>query len=326
MADENLISIIVPVYKVEKFLTKCVNSICNQTYKQLEIILVDDGSPDKCPQMCDDYAQKDSRVRVIHQKNQGLSAARNSGIDVARGKYIMFVDSDDSIDPETCQELLEKMLTNDVDIVSFPSYTIRYGIVKHKKRTGSFTIKKQPEIMEYYLSDNDGTAWNKLYKREVIGNIRYPVGRIAEDCATTYKIAEQAHSIGYLDKEMYCYYKNPASLSHTSFDLQKRYDFYLAFKERYNYALEHKVKCIDLCEGLYVRAALSALTAGYAHDVPMTDSRMQELVDCVVKHRNDKSLVYMNPKYRIFAKCCGKYDFVHKIGAKVSKLAKNIKK
>lgn len=103
-----LISVIVPIYNVEKYLARCVDSIVNQTYKNLEIILVDDGSPDRCPQMCDDYAEKDSRIKVVHKKNGGLSDARNAGMAVATGEYISFIDSDDWIDLETYDLVLEK--------------------------------------------------------------------------------------------------------------------------------------------------------------------------------------------------------------------------
>ena len=107
-----LISVIVPIYNVEKYLARCVDSIVNQTYKNLEIILVDDGSPDRCPQMCDDYAEKDSRIKVVHKKNGGLSDARNAGMAVATGEYISFIDSDDWIDLETYDLVLEKNVSN----------------------------------------------------------------------------------------------------------------------------------------------------------------------------------------------------------------------
>ncbi len=323
---EPLISIIMPVYNAEKFLDRSISSVLTQTYKNIQLILVEDGSPDNCPTLCDKYAAQDKRIKVIHQKNQGVSAARNTGLDNVAGDYIMFVDSDDKIDEDMCAELMKYMLTKDVDIVSSPSYTVRNGMVKHSKRTGNFSIKTHPAIIEYYLSDNDGVVWNKLYKKTVIGQVRFPVGRLFEDCAALYKIVEQAHSIGYLDKEMYCYYKNPNSISHTSFDLQKRYEYYLAYKERYEYAVAHNLKCSLFCEGLYVKAALSAMTAGYANNVPKTNPHMQEMINCVLKHRDESILQFMNLKYRIFARTCGKCDFIHKVGAKFSLLAKTIKK
>ena len=114
---DSLISVIVPIYNVEKYLERCVESIINQTYKNLEIILVDDGSPDNCPQMCDDYAKKDSRIKVVHKKNGGLSDARNAGMKVATGEYVSFIDSDDYISLDFYETLLETIVDNDSDIV-----------------------------------------------------------------------------------------------------------------------------------------------------------------------------------------------------------------
>ncbi len=112
MSDNPLISVVIPVYKVEKYLRECVDSVINQTYKNLDIILVDDGSPDKCPAICDEYAEKDTRVRVIHRKNGGLSAARNSGIDIARGEYITFIDSDDYVSRVYVEQLYFTLKTS----------------------------------------------------------------------------------------------------------------------------------------------------------------------------------------------------------------------
>ena len=323
--QEPLITVIMPAYNVEKFLERSVNSVINQDYHNLDILIIDDGSRDKTPEIADMLKEKDTRVRVIHQKNQGVSVARNVGLDNVLGDYIMFVDSDDYIDREMCSELMDKMLNNDVDIVSVDSYTERYGKEIRRKTTGEFMTRQHPEIMEYYLSDNDGVVWNKLYKKSVIGNVRFPVGRLFEDCAALYRIIENANKVGYIDKQLYCYYKNPNSISHTSFDTQKRYEYYLAYKERYEYAKKRKLKSELLCEGLMVKAALSTLTAAYASGDSVDDYRVEEMVRCVKEHRRPETLAFMNLKYRIFARCCGKVDFVHKIGGKLSKLYKDLK-
>lgn len=320
-----LITVIMPAYNVEKFLERSVGSVLNQTYKNLDVLIIDDGSTDNTSNIADFLKQKDSRVRVIHQKNGGVSVARNVGLQNILGEYLMFVDTDDYIDPIMCEELMNAMLSHDVDIVSVDSYTVRHGKEIRRKTTGAFSVRKHPDLMEYYLSDNDGVVWNKLYKRSVIGNVKFPVGRLFEDCAALYCIIENANSVGYIDKQLYCYNKNPDSISHTSFTLQKRYEYYLAYKERYMYASEKKLKCTLLCEGLMVKAALSALTAAYANN-ENKDTRISELIDCIKAHCNEKTLEFMNFKYRVFAKCCGKMDFIHKIGSKLSLLSKIIKK
>ncbi|WP_299445996.1 glycosyltransferase [uncultured Phascolarctobacterium sp.] len=324
--NEPLITVIMPAYNVESFLERSVNSVRNQYYKNLDILIIDDGSKDKTLQIAYDLASKDARIRVIHQNNQGVSVARNVGLDNTLGEYVMFVDTDDFIDPEMCSELMNAMLSNDVDIVSVNSYTERYGKIIRKNTTGSFITREHPQIMDFYLSDNDGVVWGKLYKKSVIGNVRFPVGRLFEDCAALYRIIENAHKVGYIDKQLYCYYKNPNSISHTSFNLQKRYEYYLAYKERYEYARNRELKSMLLCEGLMVKAALSAMTAAYANGASEDDWRVVELVECVKEHRRPETLGFMNLKYRIFARCCGKVDFIHKISSKLSKMSKLLKK
>lgn len=323
---EPLITVIMPAYNVENFLERSVNSVRNQCYKNLDILIIDDGSKDGTLQIAYDLKSQDARIRVIHQHNQGVSVARNVGLDNTLGEYVMFVDTDDFIDPEMCSELMDAMLSNDVDIVSVSSYTERYGKEIRKNTTGSFMTREHPEIMDFYLSDNDGVVWGKLYKKSVIGDVRFPVGRLFEDCAALYRIIENAHKVGYIDKQLYCYYKNPNSISHTSFNLQKRYEYYLAYKERYEYAKDRKLKSTLLCEGLMVKAALSAMTAAYANGDSEDDWRVVELVECVEKHRRLETLNFMNLKYRIFAKCCGRADFIHKISSKLSKMSKFLKK
>jgi glycosyltransferase involved in cell wall biosynthesis len=128
MEKQPLISIIVPVYKVEKFLSKCVDSILNQTYRNIEIILIDDGSPDNSPAICDEYAEKDNRIKVIHQRNAGLAGARNAGLAICRGEYIAFVDSDDYIEPNMMEAMLNAAVNNDCDIVRCNCATIKDGV------------------------------------------------------------------------------------------------------------------------------------------------------------------------------------------------------
>ena len=178
---EPLITVIMPAYNVEKFLERSVNSVLNQDYRNLDVLIIDDGSKDKTLEIARKLQAKDSRIRIIHQENQGVSVARNVGLDNTLGNYIMFVDTDDYIDKEMCSTLMDAMLNHDVDIVSIDSYTERYGREIRRKTSGKFTTKEHPELMEYYLSDNDGVVWNKLYKKSVIGNVKFPVGRLFED-------------------------------------------------------------------------------------------------------------------------------------------------
>lgn len=181
-----LISIIVPIYKVEQYLDQCVESLLKQTYSNLEIILVDDGSPDRCPQMCDEWAMKDVRIKVIHKPNGGLSDARNAGIDVAKGEYIGFVDSDDFVDEQMYERLLEGFsMEEDVAITSIKVISYKDGVCapfcQSWEITKSRTIKGTAFAAKMISQECCFTAWNKLYKSSVLGSIRFRKGRNNED-------------------------------------------------------------------------------------------------------------------------------------------------
>lgn len=177
------ISIIVPVYKVEKYLRKCVDSILAQTFTDFEVILVDDGSPDNSGKICDEYAEKDNRVRVIHKENGGLSSARNAGIDVARGKYLGFVDSDDYIDEDMYEILYENLKIHDADISSvelIPFYGDRYKKANKEKKV---IILNKKEAIKSVLEGTQfyAYAWNKLYRKELFKDNRYLDGKTFEE-------------------------------------------------------------------------------------------------------------------------------------------------
>lgn len=212
----DLISVIIPVYRVEKYLDECVASVTAQTYPDLEIILVDDGSPDNCPQMCDVWAERDSRIKVIHKQNGGLSDARNVGIDAATGKYIAFVDSDDYIKPEMMEKLLAELIRTDADIVSC-------GIQNTGESTGSWGkqnfVGTSEEILKklYHETTYPVAAWNKLYSRNCWRELRFPVGKLCEDAFTTYQLVHNAGRIAMISDALYCYRIRPESIMTSSF-------------------------------------------------------------------------------------------------------------
>lgn len=209
-----LVSVVVPIYKVEKYINKCIDSIINQTYKNLEIILVDDGSPDRCPQICDEYAKKDNRIKVIHKKNSGLGAARNTGIDAAKGEYIGFVDSDDWIMPNMYEEMLYCCENYQVAICEC---TISF-IDEKGKEINVITSDYQEMNKQNVLTNlftykiNMNAAWNKLYKRHLFENIRYVEGKLYEDLSTTYKLIHKTDKIFYTNNTKYFYYQSPNSI------------------------------------------------------------------------------------------------------------------
>lgn len=221
------ISVIVPVYKVEDYLRECVDSILAQTFEDFELILVDDGSPDNCPSICDGYGQKDTRVKVIHQENQGLSGARNSGLDVAAGEYITFIDSDDWIDPKYLEIMLGAM-GDDIDITVGQLHEFEDDEVareEHEKKAHIIHHDAVSAVIKLY----DGSrsipvnAWGKLFRQEIIGNIRFPQGRIHEDQLFTPQVCYGARKIVTGIPVVYYYRIRTTSITRETFSL-KRYD------------------------------------------------------------------------------------------------------
>ena len=197
-----LISIIVPIYKVENYLKRCIDSILNQTYTNLEIILVDDGSPDNCGIICDEYAKQDCRVKVIHKKNGGLSDARNCGIKVSTGEYLIFVDSDDYILKNMCETLLKNALENNADIVSCnfkEVYLNGQEKINKQSQNQQISIVSNAEAIYRYFVKNDldmNVVWNKIYKKSLLENIKYPSGNfVGEDYAIQVQVLPKAKKV-----------------------------------------------------------------------------------------------------------------------------------
>lgn len=206
---KSLVSVIVPIYKVEKYLNKCVDSIINQSYKNLEIILVDDGSPDKCGEICDKYVEKDSRVKVIHKQNGGLSDARNAGIDIAKGDYLLFVDSDDWINKYMIENLVLFATDKNLDIVECKFISVHdRREIKDEVNVGECKIFSNIEALENHFN-GEGVyrcVWNKLYRKYLFDDLRFPKGKVAEDLHTTYKLLFKANKVGLIDFVGYYYY------------------------------------------------------------------------------------------------------------------------
>lgn len=225
----DLISIIVPVYNVEKYIHECVDSIINQTYKNIEIILVDDGSPDNCGKICDEYAEKDSRIKVIHKENGGLSDARNCGIDAASGEWLMFVDSDDWLHIQTVEKLYDAV----------NKHNIFLGICNYKETSDEsprIDTSCLPELWtpkELYLNRHIAAtvAWGKLYHKKCFDEIRYPVGKIHEDEYVTYRILFAQEKIAFIDQPYYAYFINPNGITKSEWT-PKRLEVIKAFDEQ----------------------------------------------------------------------------------------------
>lgn len=254
--EKELVTIIVPIYNVEKYLKECIESIINQTYKNLEIILVNDGSTDDSLKICMDYKEKDKRIVIINKINGGLSDARNKGIDAANGKYICFVDSDDYISSTYVELLYNEARKNNTDIVLCGIKNVNdekkilseYGYKKN-------IVKSGKELLFDYYQENGVeviVAWNKLYKRELFNTYRYNVGKIHEDEFLTYKILYNLDKVSIISDKLYYYRKNDTSIVNKKFNL-KRLDLIEALENRMTFFKENSEnKLYILTVELYV--------------------------------------------------------------------------
>lgn len=256
--DAPQISVIVPVYKVEKYLDQCVQSIFAQYYNNLEIILVDDGSPDNCPELCDEYAAIDDRVKVVHKENGGLASARNAGLDVASGKYIAFVDSDDWIEPQTYLSMMEFLIKEELDIVCCEISRVCDGKEIERYRffeTG--TVLSGKDVTRDVLLDKIGSQVVKgLYHRDCWENIRFPVGMLYEDIPVTFLAFSKAERVGFIAEPYYLYRANDESISFLPKAI-KPYHQFLGFKTHYDYSLKYYPEIVDQCRANAAMYAIS---------------------------------------------------------------------
>ena len=255
------ISVIVPVYKVEPYLRRCVDSILGQTFTDFELILVDDGSPDNCPAICDEYAAKDSRIHVIHQENGGLSAARNAGIDRAfansDSQWLSFVDSDDWVHQKYLECLLNAALENQA-AVSICGYVETDGInpgISADELTSQMWV---PDEFFIKHTVNATVAWGKLYRKDCFECLRYPIGKIHEDEFVTYIILFQNQSIAYIEAPLYSYYINPQGITRSKWSY-KRLDALTAFEQQLKFFSQNGYNgCYQLRLKVYARQLAQA--------------------------------------------------------------------
>lgn len=232
-----LITVIIPIYKVEAYLDECVQSILKQTYSNLEIILVDDGSPDRCGEMCEIYAEKDARVKVIHQKNKGLSGARNSAIDIATGEYITFVDSDDYLKEDMIEALHNEIIQYGAEMaVTVLESFFEDGTKSMNPHGGKIFVYTKEKALDCFLFNDYLTpcVCGKLYSISLWKSVRCPEGKLFEDQFTTYKLIDQCKKIVFDTTPRYYYRKRVGSIGHSSFS-KRTYDLNDAIHEEYDY-------------------------------------------------------------------------------------------
>lgn len=278
-----MVSVIVPIYKTEQYLKKCIDSLLSQTYKDIEIILVDDGSPDGCPGICDEYAAKDERIRVIHRENGGLSAARNSGIDASKGDFLMFVDSDDYVSPQYVEKTLKKAIETDSDIV-FCNYMF-VNELGEEIPNDNYTYYKREDCFDSLeaLSLFENKAYrtffdiscNKLYKRDLFDDLRFPEGvSLVEDISIMPILYHRAQKLSVVEDKLYFYFCRSDSISHTKIDKDKDISIRVPMMEkRLEYYREWGIKELILSHLVH----MYSLYAGHsAPDINRLESIQRE--------------------------------------------------
>lgn len=302
MNEKPLISVIVPIYNVEEYLNKCVGSIVSQTYNNLEIILVDDGSLDNCPKMCDEWHDKDKRIVVIHKENGGLSDARNAGMEIMKGEYVSFVDGDDYIDERYIEVLYNNLVKYNADIsqVSFnteellSSNEIKINVLDASVSCKNFYISKIPQMMI--------SSCAKLFKTDLIGNQRFPKGRNFEDQFFTPRVVYYANNIVMSNERLYNYVNRQNSITRVPFNAQKMLDILWVMQENRRFFKENKV--FDMAIILYFhrkklisKLNIEAYIENFHNEVPK--EYRQRLIISKIKYfiympfREKKSAVYL---------------------------------
>ena len=262
---EPKISIIVPVYKVEPYIHKCVDSILNQTFKDFELILVDDGSPDNCGKICDEYAKKDNRIKVIHKENGGQATARNAALDIAKGAYIGFVDSDDYIEPDMYELLYSMCIENNCDIANCSS-TIYFKNRVQVNGGHNLMIHDTKEAMKVATEGllYDECLWTKLIKKELFNELRIPEGIAYEDTAFTYKLIDRAKKVCCKGEAKYNYIKREDSTMDRAIKNVK-IDAVLVYEEMYKFMEERYPELCDLVALKLANNSLSVMNLMIRH-------------------------------------------------------------
>ena len=336
--DQELISVIVPIYNVERYLDRCINSIVGQSYRNLDIVLVDDGSPDNCPKMCDEWAEKDQRIRVVHKANAGLGMARNTGIEHALGKYICFFDSDDYIAPNTIEVAYTALIENQAEIAVFGSATVDESKTVLNTKIPEAHVYQEDEVLQEFLpalmgeDPNTGydahipfSAWSCLFSMELIQRAqwRFVSEReiVSEDIYSLMELYKSVRKVVVLKECFYFYCRNGASLTQSY-----RADRYARNRHFY-------LKCLELCESCgysdkimsrckepFLSNVIGVLKQEVAHYPSMADAvkRLKEIVDDDVlqqiawakkKERTNlkKALLYWSIRHKLYWVC---YAFI----------------
>lgn len=303
---DTLISVVIPVYKVESYLSRCIDSVLSQTYPNIDVILVNDGSPDNCGTICDDYARKDDRIKVIHKENEGLSAARNTGIEAATGEYITFIDSDDWVHESYLDTLYTNLVKNGADLSACE-------FRKVTEQVSDLDLYNKPTIYSYSNVEALGqfvgeyytqmvVACGKLYKKSLFENVSFPKGKLHEDEFTTYKLIYNSTKISFTTEPLYYYFQRPDSIIGAGYSLQKRLDVLESYEERADFF--ETIGLSDLARETYRRFFLRGfgvvLQSDWLADEPAAREFEQNFKGLKAKLRRYKYSIKFKAFYEIY--------------------------
>ena len=309
MRNNELISIVIPVYNVENFLERCITSVLNQTFENIEIILVNDGSTDNSLRICQQYEKIDSRILVINQENQGLSAARNSGINQARGKYICFIDSDDWIHDKYLEILYNDIEKNNAQISIIDKQIVYEGQENYKydiPDKSEFEVYNKYEAIETMLQGNWIASWDKMYDRSLFQNIRFPVGRNNEDYAILIYLFEKCEKVVYRKIKLYYYFQRKGSITKSKLN-NRSFDEIINGEEIYRYTEKNYPQFAKYAEYNWI-ASLLKLSCQTVSSKQYSD-KFEEIFHVLYKNRktfkSNECLLKQQKMFLVFV-CGGK--------------------
>ena len=268
-----LLSVVIPVYHVEKYIRQCLDSVLAQTYSNMEIIIIDDGGKDGSLAICQEYARRDERIRIISQENGGISKARNVGVEHSTANYVTFIDGDDFINPKMFDTMMKLMQEKEIDIVSCGS--TRKEIEPELGR-GEITILDHDTLVSMGLRDQYTSIWGKIYKRHVLEAVPFPEGRVFEDLGILYKIFHESNGMVHLDYKFYHYIKRPNSITQSSFRVKPKYDcLYLTYKKIEFAKAHHYTEELHDIHREVIKSGISLLTV-FGSDASLVSKYAQE--------------------------------------------------
>lgn len=321
-----LVSIVVPVYKSEPYIGKCIESLQKQTYRNLEIILVDDGSPDKSGDICDWYASQDARIRVIHQENKGVSEARNTAFSYVTGDYITFVDSDDYIDEQLVEICLQEILAKDVDVVIYDISTIENGVV-HPQHMNPVFYQDRDTCYEAIIRDDIPCyLCNKFFKAKVWKGIQLASNTMFEDLHIMPTVFDRIHSLSYIDKNLYYYNCDNESSITSNWSSKNKYGLYASFKTRQTYASNMGMdEFVEYCRHRAIRSAVSAIGFDLARP-ELQDWQLRDMYDYLKEEELSANRPAIGFKYAVLLWAALHAPYISKLYGQSMFLLEKLKK